>query len=80
MLTEFLTAEQIGTGTTSLSGVLLFWNYCLRSDLRAERKYSQRQEDRNQELNGLYQEMASKNIISIVKLEAGFIALKERLP
>ncbi len=75
MLTEYLTLiEVVGTGTTTVSVVLALWNYTLRSDLRAERKYSQGQEKRNQELNSLYQELAEKNIETNVKMEAAFNA------
>jgi len=74
---DIVSLEQVGT--TSIVGVLLYVNYGLRSDLRAERRYSQGQEKRNQELNTLYQDLAIRTIETMVKIEAGFIALKDKL-
>ena len=78
MIWETLNLEQLGT-TSVVVAIVLYINYGLRSDLRAEREYSKAQEVRNQELNTLYQDMASKNIVSIVKLEAAFTMLREKV-
>ena len=74
MLEQFFTAEIVGTGMTTLSSVLMYVNYGLRADLRAERKYSQGQEARNQELNSLYQDLAMSNTKTMTKIETLILA------